>query len=454
MPVTEYWCEYAWLPGGVAEGVRIAVSGGIITAVDRGGPPRGTVLAGLTVPGMANVHSHAFHRALRGRTHGERGTFWTWRATMYHLADRLDPDTYHRLARAVYAEMALAGYTSVGEFHYLHHGPGGTRYSDPNAMSAALVAAAQEAGIRICLLDTCYLTGGPGRPLEGVQLRFGDGDAQSWAERVDAFRPERPDVRVGAAAHSVRAVPPEALSTVAEWSRQARPVAGGRPEPTAPLHVHLSEQRGENEECLRVHGQTPTELLHRTGFLGVNTVAVHATHLTENDMSTLGSARVRVCFCPTTERDLGDGIGPARRLADAGVRLCLGGDSHAVVDAFAELGALELNERLAAEARGRFTVDELLTAATDHAALGFPDVGGLEPGAQADLVTVNLESVRTAGAAPGGVPLVASAADITDVHVAGRPIVRDGVHTRIERPAAELAAEIRRLVGGVSGRLM
>ncbi|MCP2253646.1 formiminoglutamate deiminase [Prauserella aidingensis] len=432
--VTEYWCEYAWLPGGPAEGVGVDVAGGAIVAVEPGRARRGTTLRGLTLPGMANAHSHAFHRALRGRTHGDRGTFWTWRELMYRLAERLDPDAYYRLARAVYAEMVLAGYTSVGEFHYLHHGPRGRRYDDPNAMSAALVAAAADAGIRICLLDTCYLSGGPDKPLEGVQLRFGDGDADGWASRVGAFRPEGDHVVVGTAAHSVRAVPATELSAVAEW-------ATGRP-----LHVHLSEQRGENEDCLRVHGVTPTALLARHGVLAERTTVVHATHLTDDDMSTLGASRTRACFCPTTERDLGDGIGPASALAAAGVRLCLGSDSHAVIDAFEEARALELNERLAAEARGRFAVDDLVAAATDHAAIGFDDVGRIEPGGQADLVTVRLDSVRTAGAAPGGAPLAATGADVTDVLVAGRPVVSDGVHTRVEHPAADLAAEIGRLL--------
>ncbi|WP_253854765.1 formimidoylglutamate deiminase [Prauserella alba] len=432
--MTEYWCEHAWLPGGVVEGVGVDVSGGVIVGIEPGRPRRGRTLRGLTLPGMANAHSHAFHRALRGRTHGDRGTFWTWRELMYRLAERLDPDSYYRLARAVYAEMVLAGYTSVGEFHYLHHGPGGRRYADPNAMSAALVAAAADAGIRICLLDTCYLAGGPDTPLDGVQLRFGDGDADGWASRVSEFRPEGDHVVVGAAAHSVRAVPAADLSAVAGW-------ASGKP-----LHVHLSEQRAENDDCLRVHGVTPTALLERHGVLGERTTAVHATHLSDDDMSTLGASRTRACFCPTTERDLGDGIGPASALAAAGVRLCLGSDSHAVVDAFEEARALELNERLAAEARGRFAVGDLLAAAADHGAIGFDDVGRIEAGMQADLVTVRLDSVRTAGAAPDGALLAATGADVTDVLVAGRPVVRDGVHTRVERPATELAGEIGKLL--------
>ncbi|MGH3622902.1 MAG: amidohydrolase family protein, partial [Sciscionella sp.] len=180
--MTAYWCEQAWLPGGIESGVlvRIDETGVIadVSAVD-GVPAGAHRLAGMSFPGTANAHSHAFHRALRGRAGSGRGSFWTWRERMYALAGRLDPDSYYRLARAVYAEMVLAGMTCVGEFHYVHHSPTGRRYSDPNAMGAALVAAATDAGIRLTLLDTCYLRGGFGRPLEGVQRRFGDGDVLS-----------------------------------------------------------------------------------------------------------------------------------------------------------------------------------------------------------------------------------------------------------------------------------
>ncbi|HWE88266.1 MAG TPA: formimidoylglutamate deiminase [Pseudonocardiaceae bacterium] len=420
-----YWCEHAWLPSGIAGGVRVEVADGRVSAVVPNRPRAGTILSGLTLPGLANVHSHAFHRALRGRTHGGWGTFWTWRESMYALADRLDPDSYHRLARVVYAEMTLAGYTSVGEFHYLHHAPGGTRYADPNAMSAALVAAAADAGIRLCLLDTCYLAGGFGRPLAGPQLRFGDGDAQRWAERVEEFRPAG-EVTVGAAVHSVRAVPVTELPTVSTWARDR------------PLHVHLGEQRAENEDCQAAHGRTPTQLLADAGVLGPQSTAVHATHLAVGDIA----VPHRVCFCPTTERDLGDGIGPARALLDAGVPLCLGSDSHAVIDPFEETRALELNERLAMQRRGRFSAAELLAAATGHEALGFPDAGRIAPGARADLVTVDLGSVRTAGSKPDGVFFAATAADVREVLIAGRRVVHEGRHELIDRPEALLATEI------------
>ncbi|WIX79464.1 formimidoylglutamate deiminase [Amycolatopsis carbonis] len=431
--MTTYWCERAWLPDGIAEAVLLVVRDGRITSVTTGAPKSGTVLTGLTLPGFANGHSHAFHRALRGRTHHERGTFWTWRERMYSLAARLDPDAYYRLARGVYAEMVLGGYTSVGEFHYLHHAPGGKPYAEPNAMGDALRQAARDAGIRLTLLDTCYLAGGIGVPPDEVQQRFSDGSAEKWASRVASLA-EDELFRVGGAIHSVRAVPADDLSTVNQG------VPGDRP-----LHIHLSEQRAENEQCEAAYGWTPTGLLQAHGVLGERLVAVHATHLTDQDVKWLGDARSAACFCPTTERDLGDGIGPARQLLDAGVRLGVGSDSNAVVDAFEETRALELDDRLASEERGRFTAEELLAVGADHASVGWPEVGRLAVGAGADLVTVALDSVRTAGIEPSGVVFAAGAADVRRVVVAGRDVVRDGAHLLVERPEAVLAEEIEAL---------
>ncbi|MDX6302044.1 MAG: hypothetical protein QOF53_3258, partial [Nocardioidaceae bacterium] len=180
--MTAYWLERAWTGAGpVRDGLRVEVEEGRFTDV-RPGPADGAErLPGLTVPGLANCHSHAFHRALRGRTQRGRGTFWTWREQMYAVAARLTPETYHELARATYREMVSVGITTVGEFHYLHHRPDGTPYDDPNAMSHALLAAARDVGLRIALLDTCYLASGIGAPPEGVQVRFSDGDAERWA---------------------------------------------------------------------------------------------------------------------------------------------------------------------------------------------------------------------------------------------------------------------------------
>ncbi len=442
MPAVRYWAEYAWLGTGAPgpqRGVLIEVDGGRFGAVTAGmtEPPAGAQrLPGFTLPGLANVHSHAFHRALRGRTHLGKGTFWTWRERMYELAGRLDPDRYHALARATFAEMAMAGVSAVGEFHYLHHAPDGTRYEDPNEMGHRLLAAAGEAGIRITLLDTLYLVAGlDGQPLHGVQRRFGDGDVDRWSDRVAGIRLPA-HARLGAAAHSVRAVPPGALGAFGERTADR------------PVHVHLSEQRAENEDCLAAHGCTPTALLDAHALVDPRTTMVHATHLTDDDRAILGDNRARVCLCPTTERDLADGLPAARALVDAGAVLCLGSDSHAVIDLLDEARAVELDERLRDEHRGHFDVDELLTAATaaGHAALGWEDAGTITPGARADLVTVRLDSVRTAGFDPSSpaaaVLFGATAADVADVVVDGRAVVRDGRHLLVDDVAGALAGAI------------
>jgi formiminoglutamate deiminase len=413
-----WWAAHALLPGGLARDVLCTAADGRFTAVAPGtaaGDAR--PLPGVVVPGFANGHSHAFHRALRGRTHDRGGTFWTWRERMYALARRLDPDSYLALARAAYAEMVLGGTTAVAEFHYLHHGPAGRRYADPNAMGHALRAAATDAGIRLTLLDTCYLTGGLGPdghlPLDGVQHRFSDGDLDAWATRVGAWGDGG---GTGVAVHSVRAVPRAALAAVAA-------VAAGRP-----LHVHLSEQPAENAACLAHHGLTPTALLAAEGVLSPATTAVHATHLTDTDVAVLAGSGTGVCLCPTTERDLADGVGPARALRDAGVPLSVGSDSAAVTDLVEEARALEMHERLASGERGRFSPADLLAALTGHGALGNPDAGRLAAGAPADLVAIRTDTVRTAGCDPAQVLLAATAADVDTVVVAGHVVVEGGRH--------------------------
>lgn len=438
-----YWLEHAWLGTHVEPGVAVDVQAGRITAVHQGvhtPPPGAEILRGLTLPGLANAHSHAFHRALRGTVQVGSGTFWTWREVMYSVADRLTPDTYHALARAVYAEMALAGITTVGEFHYVHHAPGGTPYADPNAMGEALIEAAAEAGVRITLLDTCYLSSGFGEPPNTHQQRFSDGTAESWAERCSVLK-ERDHARIGAAIHSVRAVPADQLATVAQWAEERR----------APLHVHLSEQTAENDACRQAHGRTPTRLLADHGVLGPRTTGVHNTHLTDEDIALLGGSRTGTCMCPTTERDLADGIGPAAALQRAGSPLSLGSDSHAVVDLLEEARAMELNERLRTRARGHWTAAALLRAATadGHAALGWDDTGRIEAGARADLATIALDSVRTAGPLPrlGAETAVfaATAADVRHTVVGGRHVVRDGAHALVPDVPRALARAVEAL---------
>jgi formiminoglutamate deiminase len=440
-----YWLEHAWLGTHVEPGVAVDTADGRITAVrtDVTAPPPGAeVLRGLTLPGLANAHSHAFHRALRGTVQVGSGTFWTWREVMYSVAERLTPELYHALARAVYAEMALAGITAVGEFHYVHHAPGGTPYADPNAMGEALIAAAAEAGIRITLLDTAYLSSGFGQPPTTHQLRFSDGNAEAWAERCAVLK-ERDHARIGAAIHSVRAVPADQLETVARWAEERR----------APLHVHLSEQTAENDACREVHGCTPTQLLALHGVLGPRTTGVHNTHLTAEDVSLIGGSGTGTCMCPTTERDLADGIGSAVALQNEGSPLSLGSDSHAVIDLFEEARAMELNERLRTRTRGHWTAAALLRAASadGHAALGWDDAGTIERGARADLVTIALDSVRTAGPLPrlGAETAVfaASAADVSHTVVGGRHVVRDGVHTLVPDVPQALADAVAALRG-------
>ena len=517
--------ELAWLPGlGVLPNVLIEATGerfsAVTAAVSGDAVPAGTIrLAGLTMPGLANGHSHAFHRALRGTTGSSRervlatglgsgadglsgvtagagpvgeadlGSFWTWRERMYQVAERLGPDSYRALARAVYAEMALAGIACVGEFHYVHHGPGGRRYDNPNAMSLALIDAAAQAGLRITLLDTCYLSGGldssgGSLPLDGPQLRFADGTAEGWAKRIGQLGADEhgklgSTARVGAAIHSVRAVPPEQMPVVAAWTHRAG----------APLHVHLAEQVAENESCLAAYRATPTAVLYDAGVLGPRTTVVHATHVSAADVKLLGGSEVFACVCPTTEAELADGIGPFGALAAAGCRLTVGSDSQAVIDLFEEARRIELYQRLASGRSGWFGPESLGRAVTweGHASLGWPDAGEIAPGSLADLVTVSLDSVRLAGVragagtalgvggAPGagvapaawpsvspgagespapdlaalhGVMFAASSADVRNVVIGGRDVVADGRHLLVDDVPGALRAAVRAVLGG------
>lgn len=426
---TAIWCARLWDGRTLQRDVTVEHADGRITAVivDSAPPADAMRLGGLVVPGFHNGHSHAFHRVLRGRTQGEADSFWSWRDRMYAAAERLDPDSYRRLATAVYAEMVEAGYTAVAEFHYLHHGAGGRPYAESRAMSRALMEAAAAAGIRLLLLDTLYLTAAPGVGPDAVQRRFADEDVDGWLAATDAL-PTPPTgglVEHGLAVHSVRAVPPAAIAAAAEHARRRG----------IPLHAHVSEQPRENAECREAYGRTPVELLADAGALGPDFTAVHATHLTAGDIDLLGTSRV--CLCPTTERDLADGIGPASRLRDAGALLRIGSDSQAVVDPLEEIRAVEMDERLAGLRRGVFAAPSLVRIGTADAVIA--------PGAPADLVEIGLDSVRLAGFDEGAVLDAAvhagTAADVRTVVIAGESRVIGGRHVGIDT-AALLGAAI------------
>jgi len=428
--VTVFWLEHAWIDGTIRAGVRVQESDGVITAAAEGAAqPADVTLSGLTLPGIANGHSHAFHRALRGRTHGGGGDFWAWREQMYAAAAVLDPDRYYALATSFYAELLLAGYTAVGEFHYLHRDP-------TTAMADAVVAAAREAGIRLTLLDTLYRHGG--RDENGAALPPSEAQRPFissipvWLARHESLVVGG-NARRGAAVHSLRAVDPSDVERI---------VAATGDEP---LHAHVSEQPAENAQVETAFARSPVAVLRDAGALGPRFTAVHATHLTDADIADLSESFV--CICSTTERDLGDGIGPARALRDAGATLTIGSDQHAVVDPFDELRALEGHERLASGRRGIFSPAALLTAATSDGYRSLGWTGGLAVGSACDLVTLRTDSPRTAGADLDQLWLAASAADVTDVVVGGRQVVTAGAH-RLGDVGAALADAMERLAIG------
>jgi formiminoglutamate deiminase len=411
--MTTFWCELAWLGGESPErAVRIDVEGGRISAVAAGDAATAgaTVLPGLTLPGLANSHSHAFQRALRGRTEAaSRGSFWTWREQMYGLAQELDDERLERLSRATFAEMALAGVSLVGEFDYLHR-------------SEVMMRAAEAAGIRMTLIDACYLHGG--------LPRFRDRDAKAWVERVTAVEPA-PQIRMGAAIHSIRAVDKDSARLVASTANQLG----------WPLHAHVSEQPAENQECHERYGMTPLQVLDRAEALSPRFTAVHATHFTPDDGELLAANESFCCLCPTTERDLADGIGRVHS------RLTLGSDSQSVIDLFEEARAVELDLRLDTLVRGQLDAGTLAEGITEngYASLGWPEGGRIAIGALADLVTVRLDSVRLAGTPPEAALAAAifagTAADVDTLIVGGEVVVSGGRHARID-VAEELAAAI------------
>ena len=380
----------------------------------------------MKIPGLANVHSHAFQRLLRGdvqrRDLTRQDTFWTWRERMYDLALSLDVEALEAAARLTYIECLEAGYTAVGEFHYVHHDPAGQPYADPIATSRAMLRAAQQTGIRVTLLWTAYARGGFDRALSDRQVRFGAGGIDDVRRALDALMPLADGTRsaVGLALHSVRAVPPAWLG----------PLAAAARERGLPIHAHVSEQTAEVDASRAATGLSPVGLLSQEGVLGPDFTAVHATWLDDEDLALLQTSGSTVCLCPTTECDLGDGVPRTAELFEAGVPICVGSDSHAVIDPFCELRMVEYQAR-ARTGRRCVLVDDTGAVGPALQAVGH-DAGyhalGLK--GDGDEVTLDPEARVFEGAQDHlAVAMTAGHPGLVDrVTVAGEAVVHEGRH--------------------------
>lgn len=396
--------EYMYTPAGLQANMVISINDdgriAALTAVDQLHTNDNAAIETMSgvalLPGFVNTHSHVFQRALRGHTHralSRRDTFWTWRAAMYAEAQRLNPDSLYESSLRTYREMLAAGYTTVGEFHYVHHQPDGQPYAEPNAMSEAVLQAGRDAGIRVVLLMTAYAQAGFGLPPEEGQRRFCDASVEAYLARVESLRQR--GVPVGVAPHSVRAVPEEWLRTIADYSLAH----------DLPLHVHADEQVAEIEQCLAATGCRPIELLERCGALSPRTTVVHATHADEHELVLLAQHGCTVCVCPTTEGDLGDGIAPYAELVAASIPIAIGADSNTRLDPIEELRWAEYTARMRYQRRRVLIPDELgspgpllLTYGAQHGAAALNiDTGALAPGKLADFVAIDLNSPLLAG---------------------------------------------------------
>lgn len=379
----------------------------------------------IIMPGMATAHSHAFQRALRGRTQRrsmQAGSFWSWRGLMYELAEKLDPAQIFNISRFAFAELAMAGVTAVGEFHYVHHRPDGQPYDDRLTLAEAVINAALDVGIRITLIRTAYQRAGYQKELAPAQKRFSDEDIQLIIDDVEALQQryqDNPLVGVAIAAHSIRAIPRPQILELAQFAK----------EQNIPFHMHIAEQQGEIEESLAEHRQRPVEMLAELGVLSPRFVGVHATHLTEAEIQALGNTQSMVCLCRTTERDLGDGLAQTADLRQAGVKLCVGVDSHATSDAFEEIRAVELDDRSRTQARHVVAeAPELLKIATAN---GYTAIG-MQHVRNEDKVYLNAEDASIVDAQDDlltdAVIFGATPRAIDQVTVGDTIIVKDGQH--------------------------
>lgn len=400
------------------------------------------------LPGMINAHSHAFQRVLRGRTEyrksDEKDSFWTWREMMYSAATRLAPEDIYDASRMAFMEMALGGITSVGEFHYLHHAPEGTPYEDPNLLAKEVIRAANDVGLRIALLRVAYARAGFQTEPNPRQGRFIENDPQLYLKNLkrlitDVSRDPGPHQTawVGVAPHSVRAVPLAYLREVIDLASTDK----------LKVHMHVAEQPAEVSACVEEYGRSPLALLDTEGLLNEDFTAVHAIHVTPKAISSFAKSRALVCACPTTERNLGDGVVPADEYARHGVAICLGTDSHTQIDLFEDARELEYHLRLQKLERvvlegGNPSVSEgakttiaanLFDMATNNGARSIgASSGALDAGKPADFFTVDLSDPSIAGASTddllSSIVFSASRAAIREVVVGGRPIVSEGQH--------------------------
>ncbi|HEV3409342.1 MAG TPA: formimidoylglutamate deiminase [Chthoniobacterales bacterium] len=367
------------------------------------------------LPGLVNAHSHTFQRAIRGRTEhrtAAQDNFWTWREAMYHAANKLSAEDIYDVARMAFLEMVLSGITHVGEFHYLHHQPNGEPYDDPNLLARQIMRAAESVGIRLTLLMCAYARAGYEKPPHRGQARFITSTPEMFLEDFEKLNAPN----AGIAPHSIRALPLDYIRELVRYAEAKK----------LPVHMHVSEQPGELEECRREHGTTPVALLAKHGLLTERFTGVHAIHISDDEVEALASAGATVCACPTTERNLGDGVLRADRLMRAGVPICFGTDSQIQIDLFEDARELEYHLRLQRLERvvlGDDLAEPLLKLASTN---GSKSLGAANDG---DYFTIDLRDPSVAGA-PNEAAAVFSLARtaIRDVFVGGREIVRDGKH--------------------------
>jgi len=419
------------------------------------------------LPGLINAHSHAFQRVIRGRTEYRTSTnkdsFWTWREMMYSAATRLTPEDVYDASRMAFLEMALSGITAVGEFHYLHHGPDGSGYDDPNLLAKEVLRAANDIGLRIALLRVAYARSGYETEPNPQQQRFIEKDAEVYLKNVEQLiadlgrdsSPTSPAAAmawVGVAPHSVRAVPLAYLKQVVEF-------AGER---ELPVHMHVAEQQAEVAACIKEYGRSPVALLQTEGLLSERFTGVHVIHVTLKAVGMLAAARAMICACPTTERNLGDGIVPADSFFKHGLRVALGTDSHVEIDLLEDARELEYHLRLQKMERAVLSSTEdngvsaiaarLFASATTSGAesIGAP-FGTLEPGHAADFFTVDLNDPSIAGASSddllSAIVFSLSKRAVKDVVVGGRRIVEDGRHAHQDEIVERFKALQKKLWG-------